>query len=279
MAGEDGGDATASTASTVAPKLNVSMAAFEVMDEIGEGSFSEVLLVRRRADGADKTPVALKVMRKRHILKENKGACVRDERKALDLLRDASRVVRLLFTFQDDECLYLGLERCAGGELFDRIQAAKRRREEKTKTKGGGLSLAATRRVASDLLDAVEACHARGVVHRDLKPENVLFDSKGRETVRLRVVSSAEREGDEGYVCETSSAAQRSWRSWGRAITCLPRFWESPEGTKRARRGRRTSREKRPLLSLWTGGRTGACCSSVWRGRPRSAGRTSSRRT
>ena len=130
IAGEDGGDATASTASTVAPKLNVSMAAFEVMDEIGEGSFSEVLLVRRRADGADKTPVALKVMRKRHILKENKGACVRDERKALDLLRDASRVVRLLFTFQDDECLYLGLERCAGGELFDRIQAAKRRREE-----------------------------------------------------------------------------------------------------------------------------------------------------
>ena len=37
IAGEDGGDATASTASTVAPKLNVSMAAFEVMDEIGEG--------------------------------------------------------------------------------------------------------------------------------------------------------------------------------------------------------------------------------------------------
>ena len=73
IAGEDGGDATASTASTVAPKLNVSMAAFEVMDEIGEGSFSEVLLVRRRADGANATPVALKVMRKRHILKEKRA--------------------------------------------------------------------------------------------------------------------------------------------------------------------------------------------------------------
>ena len=180
IAGEDGGDATASTASTVAPKLNVSMAAFEVMAEIGEGSFSEVLLVRRRADGANATPVALKVMRKRHILKEKKAEFVRDERKALDLLRDASAfVVKLLFTFQDDECVYLGLEHCGGGELFDRIQDAKRRREERTKTKGGGLSLDETRLVASDLLNAVEACHAFGVVHRDLKPENVLFDAFG----------------------------------------------------------------------------------------------------
>lgn len=228
--GEEGGDATTSTA---APKLNVSMAAFEVLDEIGEGSFSEVLLVRRRADGANATPAALKVMRKRHILKERKGEYVRDERKALDLLRDAGgRVVRLLFTFQDDECVYLGLEHCSGGELFDRIQDAKQRREEKTMTKGGGLSLAETRRVASDLLGAVEACHARGVVHRDLKPENILFDAEG--AMKLCDFGSClllNTEGDEDY--EGEGALGRRKRQLAFVGTCdyvPPEILEEPGG-------------------------------------------------
>ena len=148
IAGEDVLDATASTASTVAPKLNVSMAAFEVMDEIGEGSFSEVLLVRRRADGANATPVALKVMRKRHILKEKKAEFVRDERKALDLLRDAGGfVVKLLFTFQDDECVYLGLEHCGGGSC----STESRTRSEETRRGGKrkGAVCRSTRRVWS----------------------------------------------------------------------------------------------------------------------------------
>lgn len=188
--------AATTTTSAPAPKLtNVSMSHFHVLDEIGEGSFSEVLLVRRKtSDGAsDGKLVALKVMQKKHILREKKGEFVRDERKALDLLRDFDNIVNLQWTFQDNDCIYLGLEHLPGGELFDRIQNSEREVDVefndpksseslscKRTVKVKGLSLSATRDVAAALLDAVDTCHANGVVHRDLKPENVLFDGNGK---------------------------------------------------------------------------------------------------
>ncbi|HEX2203000.1 MAG TPA: serine/threonine-protein kinase [Longimicrobium sp.] len=40
-------------------------------------------------------------------------------------------------------------------------------------------SLQLARRILLQLLDAVEHCHAHGVIHRDLKPSNVLFTEEG----------------------------------------------------------------------------------------------------
>ena len=183
----DSSSATTSSGPPPAPKLNVSFSDFEVIDEIGEGSFGEVLLVRRKVRDQDtdegpsttNQPVALKVMQKRHILKEKKGEFVRDERNALDLLRNVASVVQLQWTFQDYEAIYLGLEHCTGGELFDKIQSTTRESPHDKSEKIKGLSLFETRTVASSLLHAVAQCHLNGVVHRDLKPENILFDGDG----------------------------------------------------------------------------------------------------
>ncbi|KAJ4840472.1 hypothetical protein Tsubulata_039820 [Turnera subulata] len=63
---------------------------------------------------------ALKIMDKKFITKENKTAYVKLERIVLDQL-DHPGIVRLYFTFQDNYSLYMALESCEGGELFDQI--------------------------------------------------------------------------------------------------------------------------------------------------------------
>jgi serine/threonine protein kinase len=63
---------------------------------------------------------ALKIMDKKFITKENKISYVKMERIVLDQL-DHPGVIRLFFTFQDTYSLYMALESCEGGELFDQI--------------------------------------------------------------------------------------------------------------------------------------------------------------
>ncbi|KAK1366469.1 hypothetical protein POM88_042030 [Heracleum sosnowskyi] len=63
---------------------------------------------------------ALKIMDKKFITKENKTAYVKLERIVLDQL-DHPGIIRLYFTFQDTFSLYMALESCEGGELFDQI--------------------------------------------------------------------------------------------------------------------------------------------------------------
>ena len=149
-----------------APKLNLAMSHFEVIEELGDGSFSEVLLCRRKSD---RSVCALKVMLKHHILKEKKAEFVRNERIAMDRCADVPGVVRLKFTFQDCNSLYMGMDYCPGGELFDQIRRRKPR----------GLPVGHVRAYAAELLDTLDAVHARGIVHRDVKPENVLLDENG----------------------------------------------------------------------------------------------------
>ncbi|KAK1361651.1 Non-specific serine/threonine protein kinase [Heracleum sosnowskyi] len=146
-----------------APQESFTIKDFELGKIYGVGSYSKVVRAKKKDTGK---VYALKIMDKKFITKENKTAYVKLERIVLDQL-DHPGIVRLFFTFQDALSLYMALESCEGGELFDQI------------TRKGRLSEDETRFYAAEVVDALEYIHKLGLLHRDIKPENLLLSSDG----------------------------------------------------------------------------------------------------
>nr|XP_043633604.1 3-phosphoinositide-dependent protein kinase 2 [Erigeron canadensis] len=146
-----------------APQENFTIQDFEMGKIYGVGSYSKVVRAKKKDTGK---VYALKIMDKKFITKENKTAYVKLERIVLDQLSHPG-IIQLYFTFQDTFSLYMALESCEGGELFDQI------------TRKGRLTEDEARFYAAEVVDALEYIHKLGLIHRDIKPENLLLTSDG----------------------------------------------------------------------------------------------------
>jgi len=148
--------------------VSLSISDFTTVDTIGEGSYSDVREVFVKNKPHER--YALKVMDKSHIVREGKAKYVSNERTLLaSRLTGHPGIVKLCFTFQDTYSLYLGLELCPGGDLYWQLK----------RSEGGVMPEDKVRFYVSEILEAVQYCHEKGVIHRDVKPENVLLDAEG----------------------------------------------------------------------------------------------------
>ena len=136
---------------------------FQFGRTLGEGSYSTVIAATDRETGKE---YAIKVLDKRHIIKEKKVKYVNIEKDTLNRLTDHPGVVRLYYTFQDEQSLYFVLDLASSGELLGVLKQMITFDEECTRFYG------------AEILDTIDYMHARGVIHRDLKPENVLLDEQ-----------------------------------------------------------------------------------------------------
>ncbi|RLV85784.1 Serine/threonine-protein kinase PKH3 [Meyerozyma sp. JA9] len=146
--------------STVPSGRKKSVRDYQFGTRIGEGSYSTVFSA---IDLQTSRTFAIKVLSKRHIVKENKIKYVNIEKTTLHRLgQQHPGIVQLYYTFQDESSLFFVLDFAEYGELLSIIR------------KFGSLSEAVSKFYMCQLLDAVKFIHSKGVIHRDLKPENVL---------------------------------------------------------------------------------------------------------
>ena len=148
---------------TVRKEIKKGVDDFNYGRTLGEGSYSTVVAA---TDKQTSKEYAVKILDKRHIIKEKKVKYVNIEKDALNRLTDHPGVVRLYYTFQDQQSLYFVLDLASTGELLGVLKKTTTFNEECTRFYG------------AQILDTIDYMHARGVIHRDLKPENVLLDNQ-----------------------------------------------------------------------------------------------------
>jgi len=127
---------------------------------IGEGTFGKVKLGTHILTGEK---VAVKILEKERIVDVADVERVAREIHILKLLQHP-HVIQLYEIIETPRQLYLIMEYCNGGELFDHIVASGRVREREAC------------RFFHQIIAGVEQIHRMNVVHRDLKPENLLLD-------------------------------------------------------------------------------------------------------
>jgi calcium-dependent protein kinase len=126
---------------------------------IGEGSYGSV---RRGVHKKGGQVRAIKIISKNMIKLLPK---FRQEIAIMKSLEHPN-IVRLYETYEDAAMIYLVMELCEGGELFDQIIAQ------------GFFTERAAAVAVKQMLGAILYLHNHGVCHRDLKPENFLLATK-----------------------------------------------------------------------------------------------------
>jgi len=141
----------------VVPKLCLDD--FEIGKRLGEGRFGKVYLAREKKS---KFIVALKVLSVKGLERDRCEHQVRREVEIQSRMKHAG-VLRMYGYFWDKDRIYLVLEYCVGGQLYDLLSEKESFSEP----------------VAADYVkqvaEALQYCHSHNVIHRDIKPENILI--------------------------------------------------------------------------------------------------------
>lgn len=85
---------------------------------------------------------------------------------------DHPNVVRLEEVYESEAAIYLVMELCTGGDLFDRLSDKPNHRYTEE----------ACARVVKQICSSVRYLHSKGIIHRDLKLENFLFSTSEKDS-------------------------------------------------------------------------------------------------
>jgi serine/threonine protein kinase len=140
----------------IPPKIG----SYDYVRIIGTGSFSIVSLVHHRATMTD---YACKICSRDLLNDTNMFEHFEQEVRIHQSLNHPS-VAKLVEVIYDTSVIYLIIEYCQNGELFQYV------------AEHGLLDDRTIRYLFKQIVEGMAYLHSRGIAHRDLKPENILID-------------------------------------------------------------------------------------------------------
>lgn len=142
---------------------------FQTISPLNHGSFGMVFLA---LDLLTNQKVAIKCITKQSACMEaGLDLAVDDKSEELSLHRrlgSHANIVNLLHSFETEAHVYLVMEFCSQGDLYEAIRNGH-----------GPLQTEHVRQFMLQLIDAVDYAHSKGIYHRDIKPENVFMTQDG----------------------------------------------------------------------------------------------------
>lgn len=129
--------------------------------KIGEGSSCIVIMVRHKKTG---NVYACKCVSRKLLVESGLFLRFEQEVRILQSMHNPN-ILEVQDIVYEENYIFLILEYCPNGELFDYIIEKGRLLEDEAHV------------FFSQLVNAIQYIHSKGIAHRDLKPENILLDS------------------------------------------------------------------------------------------------------
>jgi serine/threonine-protein kinase len=152
---------------------------YEVEREIGRGGNARIFL----ATDSSGRRVALKILHPELLVSVAADRFLREIRLASQL--NHPHIARILDSGELDWLVYYVMSYVEGPTLRDRLDSASR------------LPVPETMRFASEVLDALDHAHARGIIHRDVKPANVVLSSEGAVLLDFGIARAVAASGND----------------------------------------------------------------------------------
>jgi calcium-dependent protein kinase len=137
------------------------------------GSYGEM---RKATHRSTKEERAVKIFRK-DIPSYKGGSHIKQEIEILKKI-DHPNIIKVFEFFEETKKLFVVMEHCKGGELFEEILKRQYFSEAQACT------------IIKQLFSAVSYLHSNNIIHRDLKPENILLEEKS-DLMNIKIVDFA----------------------------------------------------------------------------------------